>query len=96
MANESARPEGASALARLVGRAYKRAFLIFSYFLIGMLAVLVLTELMGGSNGATFLAIAIVVGAEIGLRRHEKKKASQFGDTARGTEVADHTKEGGQ
>ena len=90
------RPKGASALARLIGRAYKRAFLIFSYFLIGMLAVLVLTELMGGSNGAALLSIAIVIGAEVGLRKHEKKKAGRFGATARGTEVQDHTQEGGQ
>ena len=49
---------------------------------------------MGDTDGAGWLAIAIVVGAEIGLRHYEKRKSGQFGDTARGTEVQDHTKEG--
>ena len=96
MANESERPAGASALVRLVGKGFRQAKLVAAYVIGGLLAVAILTTLMGGSNGAAFLAIAIVVGAEVGLRRHEKKKASQFGETARGTEVADHTNEGGQ
>ena len=95
MEDSSERPAGASALVRLMGKGYRRAKLVAVYVIGGLLAVAILTTLMGGSNGAAFLAIAVVVGAEVGLRRH-KKKASQFGETARGTEVADYTQDGDQ
>lgn len=96
MEDSSERPAGASALVRLMGKGFRRAKLVAVYVIGGLLAVAILTTLMGGSNGAAFLAIAVVVGAEVGLRRHEKKRASQFGETARGTEVADYTQDGDQ
>lgn len=84
------RPEGASALVRLVGKGFRHARLVAFYIFGGLLAVAILTMLMGGGNGAALLSIAIVIGAEVGLRKHEKK-AGRFGATARGTEVQDHT-----
>ncbi len=96
MTDAKQRPEGASALVHLMGKGIGRAKLVFAYAVGGLLAVAILTTLMGGSNGAAFLAIVIVVGAEVGLRKYEKRKHGQFGKTARGTEVQDHTQEGGQ
>lgn len=95
MKDSNRRPEGASALAHLVGKGFRRAATLFVHLIVDLLAIAVLSTIMGSTNDAAFLAIAIVVGAEIGLRRYEKKKAGQFGETARGTEVADHT-DGGQ
>lgn len=95
MANESERPAGASAVARLAVKGFGKAKLIAFYAISGLLAVALLASLFGGSNGAMGLAILLVVGAEIGLRRYEKKKSGQFGTTARGTQVQDHTQEGG-
>lgn len=95
MTDTKQRPDGASALVHFVGKGFWRAKLIAAYTIGGLLAVAILTTIMGGSNDAAFLAIAIVVGAEVGLRKHEKKKSGQFGAIARGTEVADHT-DGGQ
>ena len=88
--------KGGSEIGRLAGGIIKGARTVVSTVIFGGIAILVLTELMGGSNGATLLAIGIVIGAEIGLRRYRKKKAGVFGDTARGTEVQDHTQAGGQ
>ena len=96
MTDTTERPAGASALVRLAGKGFRRAKLIAAYIIGGLLAVAILTTLMGGGNGAALLAIVIVIGAEVGLRRHEKKNVGQFGGTARGTQVSDHTQEGGQ
>jgi hypothetical protein len=96
MTDTTERHAGASALVRLVGKGFRQAKLIAVYTIGGLLAVAILSTLMGGSNAAVGLAVLVVVGAELGLRRYEKKKASQFGDTARGTEVQDHTQGGGQ
>jgi hypothetical protein len=57
----------------------------------GLIAIAMLTLLMGGSNTAAGAAFVIVIGAEIILRRL-KKKAAKFGEVARGSEVEDHTK----
>lgn len=96
MENASERPAGASALVRLVGNGFRQAKLVAVYLIGGLLAVAILSSLMGGSNASVGLSILIVVGAEIGLRRYEKKKSGQFGETARGTDVQDHTQDGGQ
>ncbi|UEO00468.1 hypothetical protein A9R16_003440 [Acidiferrobacter thiooxydans] len=83
-----------SEIGHLVGGIVKGMKMIMSYMVFGGLAILGLTALMGGGNGASVLAILIVIGAEIGLHRYRKRKFGVFGDTARGTQVSDHTQEG--
>jgi hypothetical protein len=86
MTDTKQRPDGASALVHFVGKGFRRAKLIAAYTIGGLLAVAILTTIMGGSNDAAFLAIAIVVGAEIGLRRYEKKRmAASKGNRHRST-----------
>lgn len=58
------------------------------------MATSMLTALMGDSNDAALAALVIVIGGEIILRRRKKKKSEKFGEVARGSEIADHTKEG--
>ena len=93
MADTKQRAEGHSAIAHHAAQAWGRLVWLFVHLIFDLFAIGVLADLMGDTNGAVFLSIVIVVGAEIGLRKFEKKK-HKFGDTARGTEVADHTKEG--
>ena len=88
------RREGTSAIGHAAASGFRRARAIFFHLIIDLMAIAVLATVMGDTNGAGFMAIAIVVGAEIGLLHYEKRKSGQFGDTARGTEVQDHTKEG--
>ncbi|AWP24533.1 hypothetical protein C4901_15360 [Acidiferrobacter sp. SPIII_3] len=88
------RREGTSAIGHAAASGFRRARALFFHLIIDLVAIAVLTTVMGDTDGAGWLAIAIVVGAEIGLRHYEKRKSGQFGDTARGTEVQDHTKEG--
>ena len=94
MTDTKRRPEGASAIGHAAASGFRRARALFFHLIIDLMAIAVLTTVMGDTDDAGWLAIAIVVGAEIGLRHYEKRKSDQFGDTARGTEVQDHTKEG--
>jgi hypothetical protein len=95
MENESQRREGSSAIGHAAISGFRRAKRLFIHVFIDMFAIAILASLMGDTNDAAFFAVAIVVGAEIALRRFEKRRG-QFGQTARGTEVQDHTQEGGQ
>ena len=94
MENESQRRDGSSAVGHAVVSGFRRAKRVFIHIFVDMFAVAILASAMGDTNDAAFFAVAIVVGAEIALRRFEKRRG-QFGATARGTEVADHT-DGGQ
>ena len=83
-----------SEIGHLVGGIIRGAKTVMSHILVAGLAILGLTTLMGDTDGGSILAIGIVIGAEVGLRRYRKRKSGVFGDTARGTEVQDHTQEG--
>ena len=91
MKDESQRREGSSAIAHATVSGFRRAKRVFIHIFVDMFAIAILASLMGDTNDAAFFAIAIVVGAEIALRRFEKR-GGKFGATARGTEVEDHTK----
>ena len=56
-----------------------------------LMAFSVVTVFLGGGSTGALVAFVIVVGVEIILRRR-KKKATKFGEVARGSEVEDHTK----
>ena len=90
MENESQRREGSSAIAHATVSGFRRVKRVFIHIFVDMFAIAILASLMGDTNDAAFFAIAIVVGAEIALRRFEKR-GGKFGATARGTEVEDHT-----
>ena len=92
MGSESHRQEGSSAIGHAAVSGFRRAKRLFIHVFIDMFAIAILASLMGDTDDAGWLAIAIVVGAEIALRRFEKR-SGQFGNTARGTEVADHSQE---
>jgi hypothetical protein len=94
MSDQDKERKGGSEIGRLIGGIIEGARTVASYIIFGGLAILGLTALMGGGNDASVLAILIVIGAEVGLRRYRKKGADVFGATARGTEVQDHTQEG--
>ena len=92
MNNESQRRDGSSAIGHAAVRGFRRAKRLFIHFFIDMFAIAILATFMGDTNDSAFFAIAIVVGAEIALRRFEKRRG-KFGQTARGTEVQDHTQD---
>ena len=96
MSDKDKEHKGDSEIGRLVGGIIGGARTVMAHILVDGLAILGLTILMDDTNGGGILAIGIVIGAEVGLRRYRKRKAGVFGSTARGTEVADHTNEGGQ
>lgn len=93
--NEVGRRPGASALGHVAIRTLSRARAIFVHGIVDLVAIMALIFLMslggGNGNGVTILAIAMVVGGEIWLRRHEKKRGGE--QTVRGTQVEDHTHE---
>ena len=92
MENESQRRDGSSAVGHAVVSGFRRAKRVFIHIFVDMFAIAILATFMGDTNDSAFFAIAIVVGAEIALRRFEKRRG-QFGSTARGTEVQDHTQD---
>lgn len=81
-------------IARGAGTALKTAGSWFFGIMLGLFLVSVLTVFMGDTNDAALAALVIVIGGEIVLRRRKKKKSEKFGEVARGSEIADHTKEG--
>lgn len=76
---------------KAAGSAFKSARDWAIGIFVGLIAMSVLTVFLGGSNSAALAAIVVVIGGEIILRRR-KKKSAKFGEVARGSEVADHTK----
>ena len=76
-----------------IGNALEAGKRIGLGFIMFAVTTSMLTTIMGDTNSAALAAIVVVIGGEIILRRRKKKK-TQFGDVARGSEVADHTKEG--
>ena len=94
MKDTNQRREGISVIDHGITLGFRRARSMAFHLIIDLMAIAILSGVMGNTDGAAYLATAIVVGAEIGLRKFEKKKVGQFGETARGTEVQDHTKEG--
>lgn len=94
--NHNGRREGASAIGHVAIGGIRQVRALAIHGIVDLLAIAVLASVMGGTSSAAFLAIAIVVGAEIGLRKYEQRNREKFGETARGTEVQDHTQGGDQ